>query len=253
VSCANRVKSGLWNFRFSGYCREIGRSGKVGKGRVVLAAFYWRLIKFGFRLLYNELAWTYDGVSWIVSLGEWRTWQRAALRHLNVSPGAQVLELAHGTANLQIDLRTAGLDSVAIDLSPSMSRIAHRKLIVHRIAPQLVRARAQALPFPDQCFPAAVSTFPSEFIFDLATLTEVYRVLRPGGRFVFVPNAEFKGGSVVQRGLEFVYRATGQRGPWPLWIAERFGAAGFRLTQAVEPCRISVAQVVIAEKPGSQN
>ena len=214
---------------------------------------YWRLIKFGFRLLYNEMAWTYDGVSWIVSLGEWRTWQRAALRHLNVPPGARVLEVAHGTANLQIDLRTAGLDSVAIDLSPSMTRIARRKLIRHRIAPELARARTQALPFPDQAFPAVVSTFPAEFIYDLATLAEVYRVLQPGGRFVFVPNALFKGRGIVRQGLELVYRATGQRGPWQNWIEQRISAAGFRLSQTTEPCRFSVAQVVIAEKPESQN
>jgi ubiquinone/menaquinone biosynthesis C-methylase UbiE len=213
---------------------------------------YWRLIKFGFRLLYNEMAWTYDGVSWMVSLGEWRTWQRMALRHLNVSPGARVLELAHGTANLQIDLRTAGLDSVAIDLSPYMTRIARRKLIHHRIAPALARARTQALPFPDRAFPAVVSTFPAEFIYDPATLAEVYRVLQPGGRFVFVPNALFKGGGIVKQGLELVYRATGQRGAWPTWIEDRFSTTGFKLSQTTEPCRISVAQVVIAEKPGSQ-
>src|SRR5512140_2403411 len=125
---------------------------------------YWRLVKFGFRLLYNEMAWTYDTVSWVVSLGEWRTWQRTALRHMNVTPGSRALELAHGTANLQIDLRTAGLDSVAIDFSPAMGRIARRKLIRSRSAPQLARARAQALPFPSNTFPAAVSTFPTEFI-----------------------------------------------------------------------------------------
>ncbi|MCB9446672.1 MAG: class I SAM-dependent methyltransferase, partial [Ardenticatenaceae bacterium] len=38
-----------------------------------------KLIRFGFRLLYNELAWTYDAVSWLVSLGDWRSWQQAAL------------------------------------------------------------------------------------------------------------------------------------------------------------------------------
>src|SRR5215510_11112699 len=95
---------------------------------------YWPLVKFGFRLLYNELAFTYDSVSWIVSLGEWRSWQRAALKHLNVSHGATVLEIAHGTGNMQIDLRTAGLLSVGVDFSPYMGRIASRKLARNRIA-----------------------------------------------------------------------------------------------------------------------
>src|SRR5260221_5503685 len=118
---------------------------------------YWRLVKFGFRLLYNEMAFTYDTVSWLVSLGEWRSWQRAALKHLNVAPGACVLEVAHGTANLQIDLHAEGINSIACDLSSSMGRIARHKLLSEQIAPNLVRARAQALPFPAESFPAIVS------------------------------------------------------------------------------------------------
>jgi ubiquinone/menaquinone biosynthesis C-methylase UbiE len=215
-----------------------------------LAALYWRLIRFGFRLLYNEMAFSYDLVGWLVSLGEWRGWQRAALKHLDVAPGARVLELAHGTANLQIDLRTVGLEPVGIDLSRAMGRIASRKLRRYRIAPQLAQARAQALPFPDESFAAVVSTFPTEFIVDSATLAEVYRVLEPGGRLVFVPNGQLTGGGLARQSLELAYRVTGQRGPWPPDIEARFQTAGFSLSQAVEPGRFSVAQVIIAHKAG---
>ncbi|MCC7448337.1 MAG: class I SAM-dependent methyltransferase [Anaerolineae bacterium] len=215
----------------------------------MLVSLWWQLVRFGFRLLYNEMAWTYDAVSWIVSLGEWRSWQRAAIKHLNVLPGVQVLELAHGTANLQIDLRTAGLDSVGVDLSPFMGQIARRKLLRQRIIPKLARCRAQALPFPDNSFPAIVSTFPTDFIVDPKTLAEIYRILKPGGRLVFIPNGQLTGGGVAREGLEAAYRITGQRGPWPVRIEERFTEAGFTLSSVVEPCRISVAQVVIVEKP----
>ena len=84
-----------------------------------------RLLKFAFGLLYNQLAWTYDLVSWVVSVGQWRSWQRSALPYL---PGRPVLEVAHGTGNLLLDLTSLGLAPIGLDLSPAMSRIASRKL-----------------------------------------------------------------------------------------------------------------------------
>ncbi len=209
---------------------------------------YVRLLRLGFRLLYNELAFTYDGVSWLVSLGEWRAWQRSAIRHLNAVPGACILELAHGTANLQLDLRAAGYDSIGYDLSRAMGRIARRKLRRARLVPKLVRGYAQQLPFPDEQFLAVVSTFPTDFIIDPATIREAYRVLKPGGRFVFVPNGAFTGRGVAKESLEAVYRATGQRGTWPEDVGVRFETAGFTLTQVIEACRISAAYVMIAHK-----
>jgi ubiquinone/menaquinone biosynthesis C-methylase UbiE len=209
---------------------------------------WWRLVKFGFRLLYNEMAWTYDLVSWVVSLGDWRRWQRAALRYLDVPPGTCVLELAHGTGNLQLDLRTAGLTSVGFDLSAQMGRLTRRKLLRHRIAPVLVRGQAQALPFATAQFPAVVSTFPTEFIVDPATVQEIYRVLQPGGRLVFVPLGLLTGGGLLRVVLEWAYRVTGQRGPWPVEPFAVFRAAGFTLYQAVVVYPRSEAVVFIAEK-----
>ncbi len=215
---------------------------------MILSRAWWGLIRLGFRLLYNELAWTYDLVSWLVSMGDWRSWQRAALRYLSVPPGARVLELAHGTGNLQIDLRTAGLTSVGYDLSPYMGRLARRKLLRHRIRPQLVRGRAEQLPFPAASFPAVVSTFPTEFIVAPETLGEVYRVLQPGGRLVIVANGLLTGGGIVRAALEWAYRVTGQRGPWAADLERRFADAGFHLKQATVSYPRSQVVVIIAER-----
>ncbi len=209
---------------------------------------WWRLVKFGFRLLYNELAFTYDAVSWAVSLGEWRTWQRAALQFLPPL-NAPVLELAHGTGNLQLDLHAAGIPSLALDLSPHMSRLAARKLRRANVPVRLVRARAEQLPFRADSFAAAISTFPTAFILAPSTLREVQRVLQAGGRLIIVPNAVFTGKGAAQRGIELAYRLTAQRGGAPLDVQARFAEAGFQLSFAQVPARRSVAQVLIAEKP----
>src|SRR5688500_18398993 len=135
-------------------------------------SLWWRLVRFGFRLLYYEMAWTYDLVSWGVSLGHWRKWQRAAIPHLKASSDDLILEMAHGTANLQIDMAQAGLKAIGLDLSPYMGRIARRKLRRMGLAARLVRGSALHLPFAVNEFSAIVSTFPTEFIVHPQTLKE---------------------------------------------------------------------------------
>lgn len=216
---------------------------------------YIRLVRFGFRLLYNEMAWTYDAVSWIVSLGEWRAWGRAALKHIGVPSGARVLEIAHGTGNLHFDLRTLGYRAVGYDLSRAMGRITTRKLQKAGIASHLVRGYAQQLPFTDGTFDAVLCTFPTNFIVDPATVQEIYRVLKPGARFVCVPNAVFTSRTAATQGLDLLYRATGQRGtreppdaPEIAGWTGVFQEAGFTVSVKAEPCKRSTAVVVIAEK-----
>jgi ubiquinone/menaquinone biosynthesis C-methylase UbiE len=213
-----------------------------------LGTVWWKLVRFGFRLLYNELAFTYDLVSTIVSLGAWRCWQRTALKHLSVSKDSLILELAHGTGNLELDLRDAGYQTIGFDLSPYMGRIASGKLRRHGLTPQLVRGKAQQLPFPSQTFSAILSTFPTDFILAPETLREVYRVLQQGGQFIIVPNGVLTGGGLTEAGLEWLYRITGQRAGGSLSIGEFFQAYGFEAQTITEVCPRSIAQVILAIK-----
>ncbi len=209
---------------------------------------WWGLVRFGFRLLYNEIAFTYDTVSRVVSMGQWRDWGRSGFKHLNVPPGSRILELAHGTGNIELDLHAAGYDTTAIDLSKSMGHIARRKLCRQGINPPLIRARGQALPFAAQTFPAAISTFPTEFIVDPVTLAEVNRVLRPGGRLVIVFNGVLTRRGAAGNALELAYRVTGQRGPWPVKLEERFVQAGFRVEAITESLPRSQVLLFVAVK-----
>jgi len=215
-----------------------------------MVKLWWRLVRFGFRLLYNEMAFTYDLVSSIVSLGAWRCWQRAALKHLQVEPGSLILELAHGTGNLQIDLLKAGYRTVGYDLSPYMGRIAKAKLTEQDYPADLVRGKAQQLPFPSETFPAIVSTFPTDFIMQPETLREVYRILQPQGQFIIVPNGILTSGGVSGTGIEWLYRITGQRGGTNLNLQDFFTSCGFEANTFSEECPRSVAQVIVTRKRG---
>jgi len=209
-----------------------------------------RLLRLFFGLLYNQLAFTYDAVSWVVSAGQWRLWQRSALPFL---PGRPVLEVGHGTGNLLLDLVSLGLEPVGLDLSPAMGRIASRKL-KRRLGSQhlpvpLVRASVEALPFSANSLASIVSTFPTDFIVQPNVIAEFYRALRPGGAFVCVPAAQITGPAVFDRWAAWLFRVTGQSpAGWFEPLVARFTAAGFqaRLEQVRQPR--SRVMVIVAKK-----
>jgi len=174
-----------------------------GAMRRLLRAF----LRLFFRLLYNEFAWAYDLVSWVVSLGQWQAWERTAIPYLR---GGRVLELAHGPGHLLIAMAEHGLAPVGLDLSPYMGHLARRRLRRAGLAVPLVRARAQAIPFRDGCFDSAVATFPAEFILDPRTLRETARVLRSDGRLVIAAWARLSEHDPLSRLLRWLYRVTGQ-------------------------------------------
>jgi ubiquinone/menaquinone biosynthesis C-methylase UbiE len=207
---------------------------------------YGRLLHLGFRLLYNELAWTYDAVSWSVSLGQWREWQRASLPHLT---GSRILEIAFGTGNLQLDLHAAGKETFGIDLSPHMVRIASGKLRRRRITGRLCRASAGALPFATASFDSLVATFPTPFIRDRRVLAEMARVLRSDGHLIIVDGTWLLQPHWAARTIEWLYRATGQgteAGPASQqWLEQ----AGWRATEKIESGPRAVVHLILADPP----
>ncbi len=209
---------------------------------------WWRLVRFGFRLLYNELAFTYDLVSWIVSLGAWRCWARASLKHLDLTSDDRVLELAHGTGNLQLDLHAAGYRAVGCDLSPAMGRIARWKLMRQHLPVRLARGQVQRLPFAAESFAAVISTFPTDFIIAPETLAEVNRLLKPGGVLIVVPNAQITGGGRLGSVIEWLYRITGQRPTSPSQVSLAAFFAPFQVEVFAEVCPRSSVTVIVARK-----
>jgi ubiquinone/menaquinone biosynthesis C-methylase UbiE len=180
-------------------------------------------LRFAFHLLYNQLAWTYDLVAWLVSFGQWEAWRRTATLFLQEGP---ILELGYGTGGLMADMATGNQSVVGLDLSPYMARQARRRLLRQGTDPRLVRGQAQHLPFPDASFANVVATFPTEFILEPQTLTSIARVLRPGGCLVIVAMGYLKGPGPLRRFVDWLYRITGQREipePKPLARLKEFG------------------------------
>jgi ubiquinone/menaquinone biosynthesis C-methylase UbiE len=159
------------------------------------------LLKRFFLLLYHQFAWSYDLVSWTVSLGRWKAWVEAVVPFL---PGPKILEVGHGPGHLQAALYSRGIWSCGLDESRWMSAIASKR------SSRLVSGLAQKLPFSNEAFSQVVATFPAEFIFEVATLTEIFRVLEPEGNFVLLPIAWITGKRFFERMAAWLFRFTGE-------------------------------------------
>ncbi len=167
-----------------------------------------RFLRLAFYVLYHPLAWSYDWVADLVSLGQWRKWIRTIIPYLE---GEHILELGHGPGHLQRFLLEGGLFPFGLDESAPMGRLARRNL--HRTGytqHRLTRALAQSLPFPANTFTTVVATFPAEYIFDARTLSEVRRVLLPNGKLVILLSAWPNSRSLPGRFFAWLFRITGQ-------------------------------------------
>lgn len=130
----------------------------------------------------------YRFASTVPFAGQWREWQRQILPRLR---GHEVLELGCGLGDLLADMLAAGYACRAIEHSPQMVAAARETLHKRQLgSPGLVlQGSAQHLPFAADAFDNVVSTFPSEYIYDPATIAEIERVLRPGGRLIVIEGA----------------------------------------------------------------
>jgi SAM-dependent methyltransferase len=101
--------------------------------------------------------------------------------------GRRVLELGCGAASAGRWLSRQGALVVALDLSAGMLAHARQLGVSTGTAIPLVQADAQALPFADGSFDTVCTAFGAvPFVDDSAlVMREVFRVLRPGGRWVF--------------------------------------------------------------------
>ncbi|MDG4826965.1 class I SAM-dependent methyltransferase [Asanoa sp. WMMD1127] len=101
--------------------------------------------------------------------------------------GRRIIEVGAGAAAAARWLAAQGAEVVATDLSAGMLRHAVTGNTSSGVRLPLVQADALALPFRDEAFDIAFTAFGAvPFVADSAALMrEVFRVVRPGGRWVF--------------------------------------------------------------------
>jgi ubiquinone/menaquinone biosynthesis C-methylase UbiE len=135
----------------------------------------------------------YDLLAPLMTFGLERGYRRRAIALLDLQGHEQVLDVGCGTGTLSREIARAlkpetGSQVVGVDAATGMIAVARRK---GAAIPNLRfdAALAEDLPYPDDSFDCAVSTFffhPVEFALKQKALAEMRRVLKPGGRAVIV-------------------------------------------------------------------
>jgi len=215
------------------------------------------LLRFFFRLLYHQFAFTYDLVAATVSFNRWNDWIMSVIPFIE---GNRILEIGHGPGHFQRVLLSRGWIAVGIDESAQMGRLAQRNLArrktsQHNIAYtqiNLTRGVAQYLPFPNESFDTVIATFPTEYIYDPGTLAEVKRCLSKSGRLVVLPVSMPK-----NRFLDWLFKVTHQRPIEALDIVraklkEPFLAAGFQTEVQTLDVKSGILLIVLARKPNDK-
>jgi ubiquinone/menaquinone biosynthesis C-methylase UbiE len=122
-----------------------------------------------------------------------RRWMGGRRRRLLAGARGVVLEIGGGTgANLA---HYRDVDRVVVaEPDPFMRRRLARKLEDARVPVEISAAGAEELPFPDGSFDTVVSTLVLCTVPDQeSALDEVRRVLRPGGRLLFIEHVRAEG------------------------------------------------------------
>jgi SAM-dependent methyltransferase len=148
----------------------------------------------------NQAAWTAAAESyveparrnWATSEVSWGIYDIPEAR-VGVLPdvaGLDVIELGCGTAYVSAWLARRGARPVGIDVTPAQLATARALQAEHGLEFPLLEASAEAVPLPDAGFDLAISEYGASLWCDPdAWIAEAARLLRPGGRLIFLTNA----------------------------------------------------------------
>jgi demethylmenaquinone methyltransferase / 2-methoxy-6-polyprenyl-1,4-benzoquinol methylase len=142
------------------------------------------------RGMFDRIAGVYDLMNSAMTAGLHHQWRERAVDRVNVGPGSDALDVCCGTGDLALALRRRiGPDGrvVGCDFSEPMLDLARQKSGEEGLAVEFGWADALDLPYGDKSFDAVTVGFGARNLADLEKgLSEMARVLRPGGRLAIL-------------------------------------------------------------------
>lgn len=138
--------------------------------------------------MFNNIAAKYDFLNHFLSMGIDKIWRKRAINLLKDIPNPLVLDVATGTGDLAIEAnKRLKCKVTGVDISVEMLKVADEKLKKRGLSDWISVAEGDSenLPFEDNRFDAVMVAFGVRNFENLGKgLTEMCRVLKPGGKMV---------------------------------------------------------------------
>lgn len=221
--------------------------------------------------MFDAIAGRYDALNHILSLGLDRYWRKRAVLALAPQPDCRILDIGSGTGDMGLEIlkQQPGASVTGIDPAEAMLEVAGRKLVQQGLqnSVQFESGDATDLQFDDGSFDGIISAFCIRNVEDRGkAFSEMYRVLRPGGRTVVLELSKPKGrllrsahkiynrvfvpmiGRALSKGRAYRYLVDSIEGfPESGIILEKIKTGGFRETGCI-PLTGGIVTIFIGEK-----
>ncbi|MCM4151513.1 bifunctional demethylmenaquinone methyltransferase/2-methoxy-6-polyprenyl-1,4-benzoquinol methylase UbiE [Arenibacter sp. N53] len=138
--------------------------------------------------MFDTISGNYDGLNRVISFGIDIKWRKRVVSIVSEKHPAKILDIATGTGDLAINMtKTGAKEIIGLDISPGMLEVGKRKIAEKKLEDiiQLIVGDSEKLPFEANSFDAITVAFGVRNFENLEKgLSEIYRVLKPGGSFV---------------------------------------------------------------------
>jgi demethylmenaquinone methyltransferase/2-methoxy-6-polyprenyl-1,4-benzoquinol methylase len=138
--------------------------------------------------VFHSVANRYDAMNDLMSMGLHRVWKRFLALHARIRPGFKVLDIAGGTGDIsRLLAQEAGPKGEVwlTDINGSMLGVGRDRMLDKGLMLPVAQCDAEKLPFPSDYFDLVTVAFGLRNMThkDVA-LTEMLRVLKPGGKLM---------------------------------------------------------------------
>jgi demethylmenaquinone methyltransferase / 2-methoxy-6-polyprenyl-1,4-benzoquinol methylase len=140
--------------------------------------------------MFDNISGNYDSLNRVISFGIDVHWRKKVLGLVAVKKPKTILDIATGTGDLAILMaETSAEKIIGLDISAGMLDVGRKKIEAKNLTKkiEMMLADSESMPFEDHTFDAITVAFGIRNFEHLEKgLSEILRVLKPGGIFVIL-------------------------------------------------------------------